>query len=86
MAFGEMHSPLLGLQVARGKIANTPASDTDDLYVTVPHYSQSERWGPCPFAPRVDAAGAQVLPSRDDDCLVALDENELSYVVLWWPA
>jgi len=84
MAFGESHSALHQLQIARGKIANTPANDTADLWVTVPTYSHSERWGPCPFAPRVNAAGNQVLPARDDDCLVALDENGLSYVVLWW--
>jgi hypothetical protein len=54
--------------------------------VTVPSFHHAERWGPCPFAPRVNAAGAQALPSEGDHCLVALDEDGDSYVVLWWPA
>ena len=80
-----MHSPLQGLQVVRGKVINTPSDDTDDLFVTIPAFHAHERWGPCPFAPRVTAAGNQDLPSAGDSCLVGLDENGDSYILLWWP-
>lgn len=86
MAFGESMHPLQSASIVRGKIANTPASEDADLWVTVPAFHHSERWGPCPFAPRVNAAGAQALPSEGDPCLVALDEDGNGHVVLWWPA
>lgn len=86
MSFGEMHSPLSALQLMRGKIANTPSDDADDLFVTIPSYHHSERWGPAPFMPRVDSGGNQVLPSQGDECLVGLDEDGDSYVLIWWPS
>jgi hypothetical protein len=64
MAFGESMHPLQTASILRGKIANTPASDTADLWVTVPSFHHAERWGPCPFAPRVNAAGAARCPTR----------------------
>lgn len=85
MSFGEMGSTALGFAIVRGRIANTPASDTADLWVTVTAFHHTERWGPCPFAPRVNTAGNQALPSEGDDCLVALDEHENAHVILWWP-
>jgi hypothetical protein len=86
MSFGESHHPLQSDSIMRGRIANTPANEDADLWVTVPSFHHSERWGPCPFAPRVNAAGAQALPSSGDDCLVALDEHGNGYCILWWPA
>lgn len=85
MSFGELHGGLHTLQIVRGRVVNTPSSDTADLFVTVPAFHAHERWGPCPFMPRVNAAGNQALPSAGDDCLVALDENGDSYVIGWWP-
>lgn len=64
----------------RGRIANTPAAEDDDLFVTIDVYDRQQRFGPCAFAPR-----GEDLPSRGDRCLVLFDELREPWVVLWTP-
>lgn len=60
-------------------IANSPVSDTDDLFVTIPGFDEgANQWGPCPFMPRGD-----VLPSRGDMALVVFSDSNVPWVVAW---
>ena len=60
-----------------GRIANTPASLDDDLFVTVGAFDgHRQQWGPCVWIP----AGAQ--PVDGDDCLVIFDEAETPWVLV----
>ena len=49
-------------------------------------YSELTEWGPCPWAPRVDDAGAAVYPTAGDRALVAFDETGAPWIVAWEPA
>lgn len=67
--------------VYTGMIAED-ANDFDDaIDVVVKDYSDKFRHGPCRF-PRCNGA---TLPLRGDDCLVAFDENDDPWIVVWYP-
>lgn len=74
----------------RGRIATSPTTWTDDLFVTIGSFDgHRQQWGPCVWAPRIaDVPGAPPtlaihFPVRGDDCLVVFDEDELPWVVMW---
>jgi hypothetical protein len=69
----------------RGRIAEDVAAVTDPAYVLVKSFSPRHRFGPCPWASVVDAAGNPVLPSKGDDAWIMLDEQEDAVIVSWWP-
>lgn len=82
--YGDPTAPKL---VTGQVMAPAPASATGSLYVRILSFS-AQKWGPCPFAPRVQVSGGSVqmiLPAVGDPCLVALDEDGQPWVVLWWP-
>lgn len=66
----------------KGRIAEDAAAADDEVTVIVPNYSGEHRHGPCRF-PLSNGAG--VLPVRGDDCLVAFDEDEDPWIVVWYP-
>jgi hypothetical protein len=66
---------LVSGSIVRGRVANTVASEADDLFVTVGAFDGHRlQWGPCEWVP------AGVLPTRGEPCLVAFDEAETPWV------
>lgn len=67
-------------------IANTAASVGDVLHVTIPSVDggtytyQAVAW-----TPRVDDAGATVLPTAGDRALVVFSEQREPWIVTWLP-
>jgi len=67
-------------QVVDGVIATSPASDSELVYVTIPSFDPSYRWGPAPWAPRGTAR-----PVRGDRCVVLQSSpSQTIWVVGWW--
>lgn len=63
-------------QVLRG------ATDLEDpLYVIIPAFSKSLRFGPC----RWQSRDALSMPAKGDECLVIFDNYRIPWVVAWWP-
>jgi microcystin-dependent protein len=54
----------------QGRVANTPASDTDDVYAILPSFDAHQRWGPL-----AGVADPTVLV-RGDEILVVFDEAD----------
>jgi hypothetical protein len=85
---GQARDPADALTVFSGHFATTPEVESETVDVVVPSLSPTNRIGPCFWQPRVvDIAGEAtvVLPSRNDRCLVAFDQDGDSWVVMWWP-
>ena len=59
-----------------GKVAVSPATPDDELYVTVESFDGSrQQWGPCPWVP------GSALPARGTEVLVVFDEAETPWVI-----
>lgn len=74
-----------------GIIVASVGSVSTQIEVIIPAYSSNLKWGPMPWNPRVNDAGATIYPSAGDRCLVALGEDEdpgtpTEWCVAWWPA
>lgn len=72
-----------------GTFATSPAAPGEVAEVTITSFgvgSSRPRWTVRSWAPRVDAAGEAVLPSRGDPCLVAIDDVGEAWVLGWEPA
>lgn len=92
--------PLTGGPYA-GKIATTATVVSDRVMVTLDSFEAPYQFGPCYWQPRVRlqtidvAQGAEaadpfvvtqlVLPARGNKCLVAFDENEQPWILVWSP-
>jgi len=64
-----------------GVIAKPAADMNDFVYVVIPAFSRTMRFGPC----RWQSRDATSLPARGDDCLVIFDNNKIPWVAAWWP-
>jgi hypothetical protein len=73
----EHHSTLDGFW--SGRIANDVGGDDEPVYVVIPAFDNSFRFGPCKWSTKV-----QLLPRRGDECLVVFDEKQRPYVIDWW--
>lgn len=70
----------------RGKIKRAPSSVDEPAWVTIESFDGGvNEHGPCPWQPRVDDAGLPVLPSVGDLALIVEDEEEIPWIVSWWP-
>lgn len=77
--------PGRGSRIFRGLIAEDAETVNDELKARLPAYDPSRQFGPFHFHPRPRADGVGVLlPSRNDPCLVALDENDQADLLSWW--
>jgi hypothetical protein len=85
-----------------GLIAETAATVADRVEVTLNGFDSTLRIGPCRWMPRLEphtinvAQGAEttdeftvarlVLPARGDACLVGFDDQQVPWILVWWPA
>lgn len=66
-----------------GRFADSASDPGDELRVIVPAFNRQIAFGPAPWAPRVDASGDPVYPTRGDRCLVAIDSAGDPWVLMW---
>lgn len=64
-----------------GIILDNPEDVNNAVRVRIPSFSTLHAFGPCPWMPRDGE-----FPSKDDPCLVILDDQENPWIVAWWPA
>lgn len=64
-----------------GIIATNPPDFGTKVSVVIPGIDNSLRWENCKWQSRDDVN----LPHRGDPCLVAFDDNNEVWVVVWWP-
>lgn len=64
-----------------GKIATNATDFEDRVSVVIPGTDATLRWEDC----RWQARNTVDLPQRGDDCLVAIDDNNEVWVIVWWP-
>lgn len=69
-----------------GVVAKNPGSVATQLFVTIPAIDRQAMHGPCKWTPRVDDAGATVLPVIGDTALITISEDGNPWVIAWWPA
>lgn len=67
------------------RILDTPVTVSDRVRVVIPEFSEEADWDPAPWTPRVDDAGAAVLPSAGDTAIVAFDTEDNPWIIAWWP-
>jgi hypothetical protein len=70
-----------GIRISRGIFASAPPNVDTQVYVVLPEFDTTQKWGPCPWMPR----GA-TLPAVGDKCLVIFDNTDAAWVVAWWPS
>lgn len=70
--------------VLEGVVANDPADETDDVFVTVDEFDGQQRYGPCPWMPRATDLGP-LFPSRGDSAVLLLTDKGTAVVVHWEP-
>lgn len=88
-----------GAEIWRGQIAKTMSTVEAKVPVTIPAYAPALqlpvkcRWQPRVFPLMINDSGIDaedilicriIWPQRGDPCLVAFDENEDPWVVLYW--
>lgn len=61
------------------EVVNSPADGNDDLYVVIPSFDDSFKWGPALFMPK-----AGELPSAGDRALVGFSNENQVWVLAWW--
>lgn len=54
------------------------ANEAGDVYVVIPSFDLTHRWGPCPFMPK-----GTDEPQPDDEGLVVFDEEREPWLVVW---
>jgi hypothetical protein len=71
----------------RAEIANTPASDGDDLYVKIESLDDGHhKWGPClGWQSRLKFDGTAQHPYEGADAIVQFDEEHDLWMLEWWP-
>jgi len=73
-----------GLRIFQGLIAEDATGPNDVVPVRIPRYDPTRQFGPCHWAPRMLNSGTPLWPMRNDECLVALDENDQAEIINWW--
>jgi hypothetical protein len=68
-------------QIWSARIAKTLTDFADRAEVVIPGLDDNIRWKDC----RWQARNTIDFPQRGDECLVAIDENNEVWVVVWWP-
>jgi hypothetical protein len=79
--YEERPQPLTLEGVWAGTIAKAPVSDYAPCEVLINAFDSVHRFGPAKWGPR-DTNG---LPERGDACIVVFDEQNIPYVIGWWP-
>jgi hypothetical protein len=64
-----------------GRVATDAVDINDPVEVVIPAFSDTLRWGPC----RWQARGDNILPERDDECLIQFDNYRQPWMSVWWP-
>lgn len=77
-------TPGRGSRLYRGLIAEDAIGPNDTVPVRIELYDPTRQFGPCHWSPRTLADGSPMYPMRNDECLVALDENDQAEIVNWW--
>lgn len=72
--------------IHNGVIADTPASLTDRIKVSVPDLTTMSRkvYGPLPFRPVVSGHGGTRLPQAGDKALLGVDEGTGEQWIVAW--
>jgi hypothetical protein len=65
----------------QGVVVSAPSDLSDRLDVVVPDFDPSFRWENCRWQSRDDHS----LPAPGDPCLIALDNRNEPWVLVWWP-
>jgi hypothetical protein len=65
-------------KLLRARTVNTPGSAADKLFVSIDSFPGMGSFGPCDWTPHGTA-----LPPAGTRCLVAMDENDLPWVISW---
>lgn len=78
------------VQLFEGVAASSPATLDEPVDIMISAFSDELLFGPAPWMPRVDAAGATVLITNGARCLIGAaetpDAGEPEYwVIAWWP-
>jgi hypothetical protein len=73
-----------GLRIFRALIGDDATGANDTVNVRIPAYEPSRNFGPCHWAPRILNDGSPLWPMRNDECIVALDENDQAEIINWW--
>lgn len=68
------------------RVLTTAAAAGDEVLVSITVRGALEEWGPCPWSPRVNDAGAAIYPATGDRALVLLDETGAPWIIAWEPA
>jgi microcystin-dependent protein len=63
-----------------GTIASGATSAGDEVEVLLDGFDDKHRFGPCKWFAR-----GSVLPERGNECLVIFNEEQVPFVVSWWP-
>jgi hypothetical protein len=71
-------------QLFEGRIANTPAVAGDEVFVTIPAFDEGKhKFGPVVWDPK-EIGGVELMPQKDDICLVAKPATTGSVWLLAW--
>lgn len=62
-------------------IATDATTFSDKIFVTIPAFDETQRWGPCRWQSRDGSS----LPARGDSALVIFDERRECWITAWWP-
>lgn len=68
------------------RVLTTAAAAADEVLVSITVRGALEEWGPCPWSPRVNDAGAAIYPATGDRALVLLDETGAPWIIAWEPS
>lgn len=70
--------------VVLGYFASTATTVDDELEARIPTYDMSRTYGPFRFTPIPATDGMLILPTRDDPCWIAFDDDSEPALVNWW--
>lgn len=71
-------------QLWEGRVANTPAFNGDEVFVTIPSFDEeAHRFGPVVWSPK-ELKGEELMPSKGDICLIAKPSVQGSVWLLEW--
>jgi hypothetical protein len=76
-------------RIYEGEIATAVSDVDEEVMVIIPAFHRERTWGPAPWMPRVNDAGATVYPAEGDRCCVVLAESiepgtpEI-WILGWW--
>ena len=65
----------------QGVVVSAPTDLSDRLEVVVPGFDPNFKWTGCRWQSRDETS----LPAPGDPCLIALDDVNQPWVLVWWP-